>query len=278
MGRTDEAGRTVTDRAIWVPDGVDITVPSPARMYDYLLGGGHNFAVDRELIDKITPLVPTVSQMALRNRAFLRRAVLTLVDAGVRQFLDIGSGIPTAGNVHEIAQRAAPEARVVYVDHDPVAIAHSEQVLQGNDRAAAIQADMREPIAILEHPKTRRLIDFDAPVGLLMVTIFHYVADSDGPMDLMARYRAPLAPGSYLVLSHDTTDLNAAAMATVVELMKNSTPLYPRTRAEIAELFTGFELLDPGLVPAVEWRSHPVDDGGGDPEDDVVLAGVGIKR
>jgi len=268
----------VTDRAIWVPDGVDIAVPSPARMYDYLLGGGHNFAVDREMIDKIVARVPTVGQMALDNRAFLRRAVLALVDAGVRQFLDIGSGIPTAGNVHEIAQRAAPEARVVYVDHDPVAVAHSEHVLQGNDRAAVIQADMRSPTAILEHPKTQRLLDFDAPIGLLMVTIFHYVAESDSPLDLMACYRDPLAQGSYLVLSHDTADLNPAAMAAVVELVKNSTSFYPRTRTEIAELFGGFELLDPGLVPAAEWRSRLADGDGGKPGGDVVFAGVGIKR
>ncbi|HEU0128645.1 MAG TPA: SAM-dependent methyltransferase, partial [Pseudonocardiaceae bacterium] len=194
-----------------------------------------------------------------------------------RQFLDIGSGIPTVGNVHEIAQQAAPEARVVYVDHDPVAVAHSELVLEGNDRATAILADMRDPAGILKHPKTQQLLDFDAPVGLLMVTVFLYVADSEDPMDLMARYRDPLAPGSYLALSHATTDLNSAAVTTMVELGKTSTPFYPRARAAIADLFTGFELLPPGLVTTAQWP-RLINHGGGDPEDDVMLAGVGIKR
>jgi hypothetical protein len=243
-----------------------------------MLGGGHNFTVDRERADKVVAIMPNVGQLAIRNRAFLRRAVLTLVEAGVRQFLDIGSGIPTAGNVHEIAQRAAPEARVVYVDIDPVAVAHSELVLQDNDRATAILADMRDPNQILKHAKTQELLDFDAPIGLLMVTIFHYVADSEDPRELMACYRDPLAPGSYLALSHCTTDLNPAMMARMVELTKHTTPFYPRTHAEIAELFTGFELLDPGLVTLARWRPHPSDDSEGDPGDDDMFAGVGIKR
>lgn len=271
----------MTDRAIWSPESVDIGVPSAARIYDYMLGGGHNFAADRELADKILAVLPTAGQLALENRAFLRRAVLTLVEAGVRQFLDIGSGIPTAGNVHEIAQRAAPEARVVYVDHDPVAIAHSELVLQENDLATAILADMRDPASILKHPKTRHLLDFDAPIGLLMVTVFHYVADSDGPLELMARYRDPLAQGSYLVLSHGSIDHNSPdGIAAGIELSKKNIPLYPRTRAEIAELFTGFELLEPGLVSLAEWRSPATDtdNGGGNPPIDSMLAGVGIKR
>jgi S-adenosyl methyltransferase len=266
----------MSDRPAWASADVDITVPSPARMYDYLLGGAHNFAVDRELADKAIPLIPNLRQMALRNRAFLRRAVLTLVDAGVRQFLDLGSGIPTAGNVHEVAQRAAPESRVVYVDVDPVAVAHSELVLEGNDRATAILADMRDPAGVLEHPKTRQMLDFDAPIGLLLVTIFHYIADSEGPRDLLARYRDPLVRGSYLALSHITPDLNAAALATMIQVGMKSVPFYPRTHAEITELFTGFELLDPGLVATGEWRAHPADDGG-DPKDDVMFAGVGIK-
>src|SRR5262249_41366653 len=155
-------------------------------------------------------------------------------EGGVRQFLDIGSGIPTVGNVHEIAQRAAPESRIVYVDYDPVAVAHSELVLENNDQATVIRADMRDPNSILEHPKTQQMLDFDAPIGLLMVTIFHYVTDSDDPLGLMARYREPLAPGSYLALTHATTDLNAETMARIIELGKNTTTIYPRSRAEIA--------------------------------------------
>jgi hypothetical protein len=248
-------------------------------MYDYMLGGGHNFAVDREMIDRVLALSPMAGQWALLNRSFLRRAVLTLVECGIRQFLDIGSGIPTVGNVHEIAQQADPQSRVVYVDHDPVAVAHSELVLQGNDRATAILADMRDPDSILEHPKTRQMLDFDAPIGLLMVTVFHYVGDADGPLELLARYRDALVPGSYLALSHACTELNSAEVAKMVELGKHNTPFYPRTRAEIAALFTGFRLLEPGLVTTATWRAHGAGDGRSDPaaEIDIVLAGVGVK-
>lgn len=267
----------MTERVTWVPEDLDITVPSPARIYDYLLGGGHNFAVDREMADKMVALVPTVAQSMLYNRAFLRRAVLTLVEAGVRQFLDIGSGIPTAGNVHEIAQHAAPESRVVYVDIDPVAVAHSELVLQDNDRASTIRADMRDPASILEHPQTQQLLDFDAPIGLLMATVFHYVADSEGPLELMARYRDPLAPGSYLALSHVTADFNPVLKAAAADLWRTVAPGYPRTRAEVAELFTGFELIHPGLVTTSEWRPHPADSRG-NPGPGDMYAGVGIKR
>ena len=267
----------MTDRPLWAPEGLDLTVSSPARVYDYILGGGHNFAVDRQIADKLLEIMPTAGQGMLLNRAFLRRAVLTLVDAGIRQFLDIGSGIPTAGNVHEVAQRAAPEARIVYVDIDPVAVAHSELVLQGNDRATAIQADMRDPAGILQHPKTRRMLDFDAPIGLLMVTIFHYVSDSDGPLDLMARYRDSLPLGSYLALSHATADFDPVGVTKAVELGKRSTPFYPRTHAEIAELFTGFELIDPGLVPTAKWRPHPAN-GSDELVNGDAYAGVGVKR
>jgi hypothetical protein len=268
----------VIERASWVPEGIVDTIPSPARIYDYLLGGAHNFAVDREMIDRVVAIAPQVGRWALLNRAFLRRAVLTLVDAGVRQFLDIGSGIPTVGNVHEIAQQADPEARVVYVDNDPVAIAHSQLVLDGNDRATAILADMRDPEGILGHPETRRMLDFDAPIGLLMVTVFHYISDLDGPIDLLARYCEPLVPGSHLALSHICSELNPGQVRSMVDLVKNSPhPFYPRTRTAITRLFSGFDLLDPGLVPTSEWwiDATPAD---GDPSDDPVLAGVGVKR
>jgi SAM-dependent methyltransferase len=268
----------VTDRTGWVPEGVDADLPSAARMYDYLLGGGHNFAADRELADKITVGIPAIRHIAILNRAFLRRAVLTLVVSGVRQFLDIGSGIPTAGNVHEIAQCLDPQCRVVYVDNEPVAVAHSKQVLAGNERATAILADMRDPRRVLAHPDTRRMLDFDAPIGLLMVTVFHYVADADGPNELIRQYRDALVPGSWLALTHLTTDHEAdEEVSRLVALMKRSAnPLYPRTRSAIAELFAGFELLDPGLVPTAEWR--PDSDGDDAGVRDLLLAGVGIKR
>ncbi|MGH4025757.1 MAG: SAM-dependent methyltransferase [Pseudonocardiaceae bacterium] len=268
----------MTERPKWVPESVADTVPSPARMYDYLLGGGHNFAADREMVDKLGAITSLIVHVAMHNRAFLRRAVQTLVASGVRQFLDLGSGIPTVGNVHEIAQQADPQARVVYVDNDPVAVSHSELVLEGNDRATAILADMRDPAAILTHPKTRRLLDFDAPIGLLIVAMFHYITDSDDPMGLLARYREALAPGSHLVMSHMCTELNPAGVASVVTLMNSGpNPVHPRPRAEIADLFTGYQVLEPGLVPTPLWRPDAGCDAGDDAGDDVMLAGLGIK-
>jgi len=268
----------VTDKTTWIPEGVADNVPSAARMYDYLLGGGHNFAVDRETVDKLGANTPLVAHTAMHNRAFLRRAVQTLITLGVRQFLDLGSGIPTVGNVHEVAQQADPQARVVYVDKDPVAISHSELVLEDNDRATAILADMKDPVSVLTHSKTRQLLDFDAPIGLLIVAMFYYVADSDDPMGLLAQYRDALAPGSYLVMSHLCPELNPAAVASLVTLMNSGpNPIRPRTRVEIAELFTGYQLLEPGLVPTPLWRP----DEGCDAEDgtgeDLLLAGLGIK-
>ena len=173
----------------WVPLGIDPNVPSMARTYDYLLGGAHNFAVDRKLADAAERIMPRSREIARLNRAFLRRAVLFLVESGIRQFLDIGSGVPTVGNVHEIAQHAAPDARIVYVDKDPVAVAHSELLLHGNEQAAVIHADLRETERILTDPAARRLLDFDEPIGLLTVMMLHFVPDSDNPAGALATYR-----------------------------------------------------------------------------------------
>ena len=176
----------------WVPEGIDVTKPSVARVYDYALGGVHSFAVDREFLRAVEAMLPDVRAVCRANRAFLHRAVRVLVEVGIRQFLDIGSGIPTAGNVHEIAQQAAPEARVVYVDIDPVAVAHSRLILAGNDRAAAIQEDLRHPEAIIGHPATQRLLDFDQPVGLILGVVLSVIPDEDDPHALVARYRDAL--------------------------------------------------------------------------------------
>ena len=189
-----------------MPLGIDPTIPSIARTYDYMLGGAHNFAVDRKLAETVDRIMPRTREIARLNRSFLRRAVLFMVESGIRQFLDIGSGVPTVGNVHEVAQAAAPDSRVVYVDKDPVAVAHSELLLEGNDQAAVIQADLREPEKIMTDPATRRLLDFDQPVGLLMVMMLHYVPDSDDPYGVVATYRDTLTSGSYFALSHVTAD------------------------------------------------------------------------
>lgn len=248
-------------------------------MYDYLLGGGHNFEADRKLAAKVSGAHPGCWDIARLNRSFLRRAVLELSAAGVRQFLDLGSGIPTVGNVHEIAQRADPEARVVYVDNDPVAVAHCELILEHNERAAVVHADVRDPHSILTSPITRELLDLDQPVGLLMVCVVHFVSPEADPVGLLERYREALAPGSYLALSHLTADSGAAEMDALVEVMRSSKdPIHPRSRAQIAELFTGFDLVEPGMVSIADWRPRSPGDGGSVPERDQVLAGVGVKR
>ncbi len=261
-----------------VPPGVDVDEPSAARTYDYQLGGGHNFAADRELGDQLTRAMPGMRDIARLNRDFLRRAVLYLMSSGVRQFLDLGSGIPTVGNVHEVAHQADEQARVVYVDKEPVAVAHSRQLLDGNERATIVQADMCEPDTVLQAAETRRLLDFDKPVGLLMVAVFHLVPDEQHPGEIVAAYRDRLAAGSYLALSHFTADSRPEEMATVVELSRRmDDQFYPRTRAEVTELFTGFELVEPGVVSTALWRPESPEELGSDAEHSEIYAGVGRK-
>src|SRR5262245_31524913 len=226
------------DRQDWAPEGIDTDRPSAARIYDYWLGGSHNFAIDREVARAVTELVPDTARIMQANRAFLRRAVLFLIDQGIRQFLDIGSGIPTLGNVHEVAQKHAPESRVVYVDIDPVAVAHSRHILAGDERTVVIQEDLRRPERILDHPDVCGLIDFNEPVGLLLVAVVHFVPDSDDPAGVIGRLRDALAPSSYLVLSHFTGDgLSSEAKQRGDELARRTpTPATPRTRAEVQRL------------------------------------------
>lgn len=239
----------------WLPHGIDVTVPNAARMYDYWLDGAHNFAADRELANKVQQIVPATRDAVRVNRSFLRRVVLFMIHSGIRQFLDIGSGIPTVGNVHEIAQRADPQCRIVYVDKEPVAVAHSELLLQGNDRVAAIQANVRDVEDVLNHPQTKRLMDFDQPIGLLMLWVLHFVPDSWDPVGVVARYHDRFAPGSYLAVSHVTADGNPTGHAEVNELYaKTPEPLYFRSHQEVLRLFTGFKLVEPGLVGSAFWR------------------------
>lgn len=265
----------MTGRASWVPKDVDFDVPSAARVYDYLLGGGHHFAVDRAVAERVLQAQPNGRRIAASNRAFLRRAVLFMVEQGITQFLDLGSGIPTVGNVHEVAQRANPACRVVYVDYDKVAVAHSRLLLAGNDNAAVVPADLCQPDVVLNAPATRRLLDFSQPLGLLMVAVFHFVSDERHPAQIVARYRDLLPQGSLLALSHLTADQMPAEMAQVVEAMKHSRdPMYFRSHDEVAALFEGFELVEPGLVSAPRWRPEPL---ARDPEQEGVYAGVGRK-
>jgi hypothetical protein len=251
----------MADDADWVPRGIDTTVPNAARVYDYWLDGCHNFAADRALGEKVQQAIPGIRDAVRISRAFLRRAVCFMVDAGVRQFLDIGSGIPTLGSVHEVAQEANPECRIVYVDKEPIAVAHSELLLEGNDRAVAIQADLRDVEGILDHPESRRLLDFQQPIGLTNLLVLHFVPDSCDPAGILARYRARLAPGSYLALNQVTADGNPAGLAEAVDLYRDTPdPLYPRSHDEIGRLFSGFDLVEPGAISCAFWRpSGPVD-------------------
>ncbi|MGH3883323.1 MAG: SAM-dependent methyltransferase, partial [Pseudonocardiaceae bacterium] len=181
----------------WVPYDVDVTVPNAARVYDYFLDGAHNFAADRVMASKVQQVMPAVRDAARINRSFLRRAVLFMVDSGIRQFLDIGSGIPTVGNVHEIAQRADPECRIVYIDKEPIAVAHSDLLLKGNDRAVAIRADLRQSAQVLGDSRVGDLLDFGRPIGVLLVAALHFIADADDPAGIVARYLDAVMPGSY---------------------------------------------------------------------------------
>jgi S-adenosyl methyltransferase len=268
----------VTRSTNWVPEGANPDQPSVARIYDYLLGGGHNFAVDRAAGDEFMKVLPEVRDAARINRAFLRRAVMFLASQGIDQFLDIGSGIPTVGNVHEIAQQANPDARVVYVDNDPIAVTHSQLMLRGNERAVAIQADLREPSSILRHPKVLRLLDLSRPVGLLMVAVYHFVDPEESSEEILVSYRDALARGSWLVLTMLATDVSPDTMAAIVDVAKRAaTPLYPRTVGQIKELFGGWDLTEPGLVPTPLWRPENPDELDEDIERFEVFAGVARK-
>lgn len=262
-----------------LPAGVDLEKPSPARCYDFYLGGAHNFEVDRNLARQVVDAVPRVRDIARDNRAFLRRAVTYCLANGITQFLDLGSGIPTAGNVHEIVHASNPDARVVYVDSDSVAVAHSETMLAETPNATAIQADMLDVPAVLEHPETQRLLDFSQPVAVMMVAVFHFVPDEERPREVIGRYFRRLATGSLLVFSHGTAEDYPEDVREVVSLYENgSTPLTTRSRAEVAELVSDFEPVEPGIVHAPEWHpDDPADVAVEDPAKSLVYSVVGRK-
>jgi len=236
-------------------------VPSPARMYDYYLGGKDNYASDRRAAAEIYKQIPDLPEVARDNRAFLQRAVRASAEAGIRQFIDVGTGLPTQGNVHEIAQGIDAASRVVYVDNDPIVLAHARALLTSGPRGATayIDADLRDPDAIFRHPDLRNLIDFDQPVGLLMIAVLHFITDEEDPWGLVSRYRSYLAAGSQLAIAHATSeDRPAEAVQKMTDVYKKaSAPFNFRTREQILALFDGFSLLDPGLVPCPDWRRAP---------------------
>ncbi|MER6674153.1 SAM-dependent methyltransferase [Streptomyces sp. NPDC000983] len=247
------------ERPAWAPRSIDISVPSVSRIYDYYLGGSHNFEVDREAARRAMDFMPGLPKISQANRAFMRRAVRYAAAEGVTQFLDIGSGIPTFGNVHEVARAASSEARVVYVDHDPVAVAHSQAVLEGDERTDVLAADLRKPREILASPQLERLIDPNRPVALLLVAILHFVEDADDPYAAVAELRDAFAPGSLLILTHASYEgipLSAERAEGAMGVYKDiRNPLIMRSRDEIARFFEGYDMVEPGLVPMPHWRS-----------------------
>ena len=270
----------MTDDLSWVPPGVDTKRANVARVYDYWLGGTHNFLADQDLARSIAAVVPAAREAARDNRAFLGRAVRFLAGNGIRQFLDIGSGIPTEGNVHEIASQASPGARVVYADNDQVAVAHSRAILTGSSDAAIIEADLRKPREILSSAAVRGLIDFTQPTGLLLNMVLHFIDAADDPWHIVATLRDALAPGSYLVLGH-LTDENRPAVAHAAEKVYNrsvTTNIHLRSRTDIRRFFDGFDLVDPGLVYIPHWRPDSPADVPDDGSRSWALVGVGCRR
>jgi S-adenosyl methyltransferase len=245
-----------------VPPGVDASRPSPARMYDRYLGGTENFQADRDAVDRILDLVPEIRDAAWANRGFLQRAVRWMAQRGIRQFIDLGAGLPTQRPTHEVAREILPDARVLYTDNDPGVIAHGHEMLAEVPGTAVVEADFRQPGKLLSHPETRRLIDFAEPVGLLIIAVTQFIPDDADPWGLVARYLGVLAPGSYLALSAPTADRMAVRkVARILDVYATSTiPVNtPRTKAEIGRFFTGLEIVppfegaEPGLTSAGLW-------------------------
>jgi len=260
------------------PPGINTKVPSPARVYDYWLGGKDNFAVDREAAEAFIKVFPGIITGVRMNRAFLGRAVAYLVGEGVRQFLDIGTGLPTADNTHEVAQRLAPESRVVYVDNDPVVLLHAASLMTSTPEGASdyIQADLREPDKILEG--AARTLDFSRPVAVSLLQILQFIPDEADPWRLIRTIMDPMASGSYLVVSQPTLDVMGDTISDAADTYNSRLPdnqTTVRTRAEILRFFDGLELVEPGLVELQQWRPGP----GVKPADNQIpaLAGVGKK-
>jgi hypothetical protein len=270
----------VADTTVAVPAGIDTTVPSTARMYDFWLGGKDHFAVDRVAAMKVSEAVPEVKMMATENRRFLRRAVRYLVaEAGITQFLDIGTGLPTQGNVHEVAQEIAPDARVVYVDNDPMVLAHSRALKTGGN-TAVIQADLRDPAAILNHSRTVELIDFSRPVAALLVAVLHFISDEDDSYTIVGSIRDALPPGSYLVISHATSGILSGESADKVaeHYRKNvASGATLRDQDDLLRFFAGFELVEPGIVQVPCWHPDESESWDADAKKVRILCGVGRK-
>ena len=248
------------DQRAPLPPTIDTSVAHPARRYDYWLGGTVNFAADRASGDAIAKVFPHIRTAIIENRRFLRRAVRHLTgELGVRQFLDIGTGIPSADNTHEVAQAIAPETRVVYVDNDPIVLHHARGLLTGMADGATtyLDADVRYPEKILNHPDLVRVLDLTQPVALMLIAVLHFVEDTDDPYGTVARLIDALPSGSYLAMTHATADfMPPAAVDGVLDDARTSAPFRFRTRDEFARFLDGLELVEPGIVSYSEWRAE----------------------
>lgn len=264
----------------WIPDGAPLDKPSGARIYDYMLGGYHNFEMDRVVGQKLLEIYPDSRLAAQACRAFLRRVVNFLVEQGIDQFLDIGSGLPTVGNVHSVAQQGNPAARVVYVDIDRVAVAHATAMLENNPNATAIWCDANYPDQILNHAEVKRLLDFSRPAAVLFLTFLHYLVDDDRARNTVRTFRDALISGSYIAISHGTRDNAPPGVIEQTEKLSALTPTPSRYRSltEIERFFDGLELVEPGLVYIPLWRPEGPDDVCLDqPERVLTWGGVGRK-
>ncbi|GAA4988220.1 SAM-dependent methyltransferase [Yinghuangia aomiensis] len=241
----------------WAPTGIDVTVPSVARMYDYYLGGKDNFKVDREASDQLALAAPGTKALAINNRRYMQRAVRVLAEQyGITQFMDHGSGLPTQDNVHQIAQSVNPDARVVYIDNDPIVLAHGRALLADNAATTVITADMRDTDAVMADADVVKLIDFDKPVAALFVSVLHCIPDTDDPAGLVRRVMDRLAPGSFVVISHLVAEDDAVRLR-LSDFMLTATQGNwgrVRTAADVTGYFGDLDLLDPGLVEISTWR------------------------
>jgi hypothetical protein len=263
----------------WVTEGVDTNRPNPARIYDYLLGGHHNFAADRAAAEKLIARLPRALEAAVALRAFLRRTISFFTAEGIDQFLDIGSGLPTEGNVHDLARAIIPGARVVYVDIDPVVVMHSSQMLKDDPGATIIEGDLRSPSSILEDEEVLKLLDFSRPLGVTMTSVIHFIVDDELAYGATQAIIDVLAPGSYVAISHGLVeDRTQSIVDDVVKDYKAAANVRARRRAEIARFFDGLDLVHPGLVRTPLWRPEGPDDLMlDDPTSSNALVGVGRK-
>jgi SAM-dependent methyltransferase len=261
-------------------DWLDSSTPNVARMYHHYLGGRETFKADRDAAEQVLAALPVTRVSAAEIREFSRRAVRFLADdAGIDQFLDLGTGLPARHAVHEVAQQVNPAARVVYVDNDPVVVSHGDALLAKPGVAVVVRADLRRPAELLAMPGVRAHLDFGRPVAVLLVSVLHFIADADDPHAIVTTIRNALAPGSYLALSHASADFvpdeNVVRRA-VAAYGKTNAPAWPRGRADILRFFDGFDLVEPGLVPKPQWRPAPGTDAAGVP--DVSWCGVARLR